>query len=313
MKRLQRLASAVLVLILLASLIGCTKTPQSQPSTNPAPQAQSTSITVRDAMGRDITLKQKAERIVSIAPSNTEILFALGLDKAVVGVTDWCDFPAEVKQKEKVGDFSKPSVEKIVSLKPDLVLVASLHKETVEQLEKLGIPCFVLNAKTIAEVEAEIKAVGKLAGAEKAADDLVVQMEQKKKSITDKLATLADKDKPVVYYEIWNDPITTGGPGSFHHELITLAGGINVAANSGTNYPTFSLESLIAAKPQIMIYGHGTQTKEEVMKRAGWQSMPFMKDSKIYMVDENIVARPGPRIIDALEIIAKTIHPELVK
>ncbi len=162
-------------------------------------------------------------------------------------------------------------------------------------------------------MEAEIKAVGKLAGAEKAADDLVANMEQKQKTITDKLAGLADKDKPVVYYEVWHDPIMTGGPGSFHHELITLAGGINVAANTDKSYPTLSLESLIAGKPQIMMYGHGAQAKDEVQKRPGWESMPFAKDGKIYLVDENVVSRPGPRIIDGLEIIAKTLHPELVK
>lgn len=309
MKMSRRLALFLMVATLIASLIGCARTP----TTNPPAPVQETKITVTDGMARQVTVAKKAERIISLAPSNTEILFALGLDKSVVGVTDICDFPAEAKQKEKVGGFSKPSVEKIISLKPDLVIAASLHKDTVEQLEKSSIPVYVANAKTIAQVEEEIKAIGKLSGVDQKANDVVTAMESKKKSITDKLANLAEKDKPVVYYEVWGEPITTAGPGSFHHELITLAGGVNVAAKSESSYPNYSLESLISAQPQIMIYGHGAQTKDEVLKRAGWGSMPFVKGGKVFLVDENTISRPGPRTIDALEMIAKVIHPDLVK
>ncbi|MDP3486553.1 MAG: cobalamin-binding protein [Bacillota bacterium] len=270
-------------------------------------------ITVTDDMGREVSLPKAALRIVSLAPANTEFLFALGLGDKIVGVTDWCNFPQEVSSKEKVGGFSKPSVEKIVSLKPDLVVAASLHKDVVEQLEILKIPVIVLNAKSISEVLANADLLGKVTGATKAANDVKSRINAILKQVDDKVKTLSAEQRPVVYYEVWHDPIMTAGPNTFINELITRAGGINLAASAPTNYPTYSLEELLARQPEVMFYGHAVETVEQVLARTNWKSIPAISNERVYLVNEDIILRAGPRIGEGLLELAKHLHPGLWK
>ncbi|KAF0194719.1 MAG: iron complex transport system substrate-binding protein [Bacillota bacterium] len=270
-------------------------------------------ITVTDDMGREVNLPKAAERIVSLAPTNTEFLFALGLGDKTVGVTDWCNFPQEVSSKEKVGGFSKPSVEKIVSLKPDLVVAASLHKDVVEQLEILKIPVIVLNAKSISEVLANADLLGKVTGAGKAADEVKSRINTILKQVDDKVKTLSAEQKPVVYYEVWHDPIMTAGPNTFINELLTRAGGINLAVGAPTNYPTYSLEELLARQPEVMFYGHAVETVEQVLARTNWSSIPAIGNARVYLVNEDLILRAGPRIGEGLLELAKHLHPGLWK
>ena len=299
---MKKALTLVLVMALISTLSACSSLSVFQKA-----------ITVTDDMGREVSLPKAALRIVSLAPTNTEFLFALGLGDKVVGVTDWCNFPQEVSSKEKVGGFSKPSVEKIVSLKPDLVVAASLHKDVVEQLDILKIPVIVLNAQSINDVLANADLLGKVTGATKAANDVKGRINTILKQVDDKVKTLSAEQRPVVYYEVWHDPIMTAGPNTFINELITQAGGVNLAVSAPTNYPTYSLEELLARQPEVMFYGHAVETVEQVLVRTNWNSIPAISNARVYLVNEDLILRAGPRIGEGLLELAKHLHPGLWK
>lgn len=299
---MKRLISLLLSALLVVSLSGCSIISRG---------AQD--ITVIDDMGREISLAKSPERIVSLGPTNTEFLFALGLGEKVVGVTDICNYPPEAATKAKVGGFGKPSIESIVSLKPDLVVAASLHKEVVEQLMALGTPVIVLNAQTIDDILKNADLLGEATGATKAAADVKQHITSLLTQVDDKVKSLSEKDRPVVYYEVWHDPIMTAGPNTFINELITRAGGTNLAANAQANYPTYSLEELLARQPEVMFYGHAVETVDQIVVRTNWGSIPAIVSHRVYLVDEDLVLRAGPRIGEGLLELAKHLHPELWK
>lgn len=270
-------------------------------------------IIVKDDLGREVSLPKTPGRILSIAPTNTELLFALGLGDKTVGVTDICNYPLEAGTKEKIGDFAQPSVEKIVSLKPDLVLAASLHKTVVEQLEQLKIPVIVLDALTINEVFENIDMLGKATGATKEASALKLSIESALKQVDDKVKTLGAEGRPLVYYEVWYDPIMTAGANTFIDELITRAGGVNMAHDAATKYPTYSLEELLARKPEVMFYGHAVENVEQIKARANWGTIPFVSEDQVYLINEDLILRAGPRIGLGLIELSKRLHPDLWK
>lgn len=273
-------------------------------------------LTVKDQMDREVVIEKEPERIISIAPSNTEILFTLGLGDKVVGVTDFCDYPEEAKQKEKVGGFSDPNMEKVLSLKPDLVLATIMHEQPVRMLEELNIPVLVLNPKTIEEVFDALLLVGKVTNREDSAKELVDSLEARMKAIEEKVSSIPEDQRPKVFYELWPSPITSAGPGTFVHDLIEKAGGINVASDASKPYPEYSQEMIIEKNPDIIIFSHmgsSQQSKEDIINRPGWEDIKAVKEDKIYYVDENIVQRPTPRLIEGLEEFAKIIHPEIFK
>jgi len=294
----------VLALLLIISLSGCAQINFFQ---------DQEIITVTDDMGREINLTKIPTRIVSIAPSNTEFLFALGLDEKIVGVTDICNYPVVAAEKERVGGFAEPSVEKIIELKPELVVAASLHQAVVEQLDQLNIPVIVLNAQNIQQILDNIEMLGKATGATEAAEALMEQITEDIKLVDDKVKTLIENDKPLVYFEVWHDPIMTAGPNTFINELITRAGGINIAADAPTDYPVYSLEDLIARQPEVMIYTHGVEAVEQIKSRPNWESVLALKYGRVYLVEEDLVLRPGPRIAKGLMEISMKLHPDLWK
>lgn len=271
-------------------------------------------ISVQDDFGRTIKLQMVPERIVSLAPAHTEILFALGLGNRVVGVTDYCDYPAEVKKKTRVGGYMDPNLEKIVALNPDLVVADSLNQEVVNQLDKANIQVLALNPNDIKGVMTAIAKIGKATGSEKEAKDLAARIQRQINDVVGKTKGILPGDKPRVYYEIWNEPLMAAGPGTVINDLIELSGGINVAGDAAKEYPEYSMEVLIKKDPQIMIhsYGHGTEAPSgRIGDRPGWQGMSCIRDKRIYSVDANLVTRPGPRIGIALQELARIIHPEL--
>ncbi|MBT9134347.1 MAG: Vitamin B12-binding protein [Firmicutes bacterium] len=297
---MRRIAFVSLIVVLAFALSGCAVLNVLQPS-----------IVVTDDLGREIRLERAARRIVSLAPSNTEMLFALGIEDKVVGVTDICDYPAQAATKEKVGSFGTPSVEKIVSLKPDLVLAASLHKTVGEQLTALGIPVIVLNAESIQGVLDNADLLGRVTGATRGTAQLKRQISADLNAVDERVKALTNEQRPLVYYEVWSNPIMTAGPNTFLHELITRAGGINLGATATTNWPTLSLEELLSRQPQVMFYGHATETVEQIKQRPDWGSIPALRDGRVYLVDENLILRPGPRIGQALRLLSAQLHPDL--
>ncbi len=297
---MKRLLLVSLILVLTLALSGCAALNILQPN-----------IVVTDDLGREVRLERVARRIVSLAPSNTEMLFALGIEEKVVGVTDICDYPAGATAKEKVGSFATPSVEKIVGLRPDLVVAASLHRTAGEQLAALGIPVIVLNAESIQGVLANAELLGRVAGAERGAQRVKRQINDDIRIVDERLKTVTNEQRPLVYYEVWSSPIMTAGPNTFLHELITRAGGINLGATAATDWPTLSLEELLTRQPQVMVYGHAAETVEQVKQRPDWGSIPALRDGRVYLVDENLILRPGPRIGQGIRLLSSRLHPDL--
>lgn len=271
-------------------------------------------ITVKDDVGRRVTITKEPQKIISTAPSVTEILFALGLGEKVVGVSTFCNYPEEAKTKEKIGTFQSPNIEKILSLKPDLIVATGgVQRQVVEKIEQLGIPIFVSYPRTLEDVIKSIYTIGRICGAEKNAKDLGFDLKLRIAKVTSKVAKA--KSKPKVFFELWHEPLMSAGPGSFIDDLIKKAGGINIVGSVKSAYPIFSLEQLVKEDPDIIIGAESSMGGNplEISKRPGWNNLKAVKNQKIYTINDDIVFRSGPRLVSALEIIAKYLHPELFK
>jgi iron complex transport system substrate-binding protein len=293
-------------IVLLSLLAAC-------PS--PTEEEASLPVEVTDQLGRLIQLDEVPQRIVSLAPSNTEILFALGLGDRVVGVTEYCDYPPEAEGKPSVGGFSTPNIEEVVALSPDLVLATSIHEKSIPQLEDRGLTVFALNPKTLDEVLESITLVGEISGKDEEASTLVAEMRDRIEAVTDETANLPESQRLTVFYVTWHDPLKTAGSGTRHDELIAKAGGINVAGEL-TGYADISLEAVLEANPQVIIAGVGMGSGEDltlqfVNTEPRLENVDARINNRVYSIDVDLAGRPGPRIVDALEQFAEFIHPEV--
>lgn len=279
-------------------------------------------VIVRDDFGFYVTVKKYPKRIVSLAPSNTEILFALGVGNRVVGVTDYCDYPPEaVKLKEEgkivsIGGFSTINVEKVIALKPDLVVGAYGNGlGNIEAIKKFGIPVICFNPKNLRQVMRDIWILGVVTGAKRNATKLIRWMEDKIASI-EKIVKRA-RDRPRVIHILWNDPIWVSGRGTFVDELIRLAGGINAVNKRG--WTVISKEELLRLNPDVIIVNSGSGMSSEgrnilyewVLHDPVLSNLKAVKNGRVYVVDADIVSRPSYRLVYALEDFARFIHPEL--
>ncbi len=264
-----------------------------------------------DDYGRTIRLDSVPERIVSVAPTPTELLFAVGAGALVVGVDDYSDFPAEVADLPRVGNYTL-NTEVIVALQPDLVVSGDLVPlPQLELLEDLGIPFVILATRTIEDVMKDIRLVGILTGHVEEANELADGLEARIDAVTEKTLA-ADVVRPRVYIEYF--PYWTYGPGSFGNDLIALAGGVNIAENTTSEYPMVSDEFIIAQDPEVIVYTVGymtTTTAEDIAAREGWDGITAVTEDNILPIDDNIISRYGPRIVDGLEELAALLHPEL--
>ena len=274
--------------------------------------------TVVDDFGRSVTLPNVPQRIVSLAPSNTEILFALGLGSKVVGVTEFCDYPPKVLERVKKGDiaviggFADPSIERIVASSPDLVLAGtSLQEKVVKDLEEKGITVIALDPKKVDQILADIRLVGEACGKLEEAENLIDEMQRVIDAVVSKTENVTYR--PRVYYEVWYEPLYTIGPGTWQSELIKMAGGVNIFADAKEAYPIVSAEAVIERNPEIIVVpiGYMGGVEEDFEKRPGWSAISAVKNGRIYEIDENTVIRPGPRIIQGLQQLAKFIHPDI--
>lgn len=305
-----------LLIILFAMIIligfGCAQQPVKKPEVKPK-VSESYPMTVTDSTGRKVTIKSKPKRVISLAPSNTEILFALNAGKSVVGDTTYCDYPKAAKNITKVGGFTDPNVEKIVELKPDIVFGSgTLQSEFVSKLESLEIPVFLVDTKSLTEVMQNVETMGTILDKMPEAVVVTGKMRAKINDIESKLHNT--KDRPLVFYEVYNEPLITAGPKTFVNDLITRAKGKNAGAAVKAEYPQFSLEKLIEMNPDVYIAVEGTNWKPGNIKtRPGWDKIDAVVNDKISIVNDDLVSRPGPRIIYGFEQIAKAIHPEVFK
>jgi len=307
----------LLILVMAISITGCQKTVDIQANNQASGQPAAFPMSITDDLGRQVSLPAAPQRIVSLAPSNTEMLFYLGLGDRVVGDTTYCDYPEEAKQVAKVGGFKDPSLEKIVSLKPDLVLATGMHAELIKSMEDAGLTVIVLKPNTIEEIINSIQLIGRVAGVENKAITLTNGLKDRVNAVSQKVAAVSPAQKPTVYYELWDEPIMSVGKNSLIGEIIRLAGGNNIADNSAEQYPQLSEEVIIARNPQIMLnsYGHDAKiiTAAEIATRKGWKDVAFVKSGRIYTIDSDRLTIAGPRIVEGLEQMAAYLHPELFK
>ena len=292
----------ILFIVLSLTLAACAS---AQPAQGP--------LKFTDGLGREVSLRGPAQRVVSLAPSNTEILFAVGAGKQVVGRDEFSDYPPEAKSLQSVGgSMGQYSTEAVVALKPDLVLAAEINApELVKQLEDLGLTVYYLkNPKTLEEMYGNLDIVGQLTGHDTAG--LVDSLKKRVQAVDEKVMPLSSR--PSVFYEIdATDPAKpyTYGPGSFGDLLIARAGGFNIGNQLSDPYPQMSLEQIVVSNPGIILLGDsmwGT-TAEAVKGRPGWEGIEAVKSGNILPFDDNLVSRPGPRLVDGLEQLARIFHP----
>lgn len=275
--------------------------PSSRPRTRPAPPA----------------------RIVSLAPNITEILFALGVGDRVVGVTEWCDYPPQARTRPKVGGYIDFSLERVVGLRPDLVIGAhGIPLERLHRLEELGIPVVAENPTTFAEVMEQIERLGWVVGARERAREIVARMRRDIREVTGRVENLPPERRPRVMYGSWEAPVFLAGPGTFIDEAIRLAGGVNIAADAGKPWPVgYSIEKIVAHDPQIIVRGYNptkglsmgerARTIEQLRNDPVWGTITAVRTGRVCWVDENLLVRPGPRLTQGLKVLARCIHPEL--
>ncbi len=274
-------------------------------------------VTVTDDMGDKITINEKPERIISLAPANTEVLFALDLEEKIVGVTTYANYPREAKAKEKIGTITEPNLEKIVSLEPDLIVANAVNKlETVKRLRELGYKVVGYDAETVNDAISVIKQVGKITDRENKAQRIVTDMYLQLAEIKDLVdSKLKDCSRPKVFYEIWNQPLYTAGKNTFINDIINIAGGINIGAEAKGEWPQFSLEKLLLENPDIYISSpHSAPHKvtvESIKNRDNYKSLAAIKKDRVYIVNQDIISRASPRIVKGLKEIVKAIFPDL--
>ncbi len=271
-------------------------------------------LTVKDDQGTSVTFASKPTHIVSLVPSSTEILYAIGAGDDLAAGTQYDDYPPAAKSKALIKGL-KPSLEVVTAYHPDLVLATpSNAADLIQQLRTLHIPVVYLDAHDFSGVYHDIDLVGLIVDAVPAAQKTVAGMQQQVSKVTTK--TAATTGKPRVFIELdASDPtkIFSVGPGSFIDAIVTMAGGSNIAHDAKSQYPQLGLEALVAADPQIIILNDTAYgaTAAGVAKRPGWSTLSAVKDQKVYPIDDNLVSRPGPRLAEGLLAMAKLIHPEL--
>ena len=269
-----------------------------------------------DGFDREFTLEVPVERIVSLAPSNVEVLFAIGAGDLVVGRDDTTDFPEEALEIESIGStWGELNTEVITAMEPDVVLGAGLTSpEQISQLEELGIPVFVLeNPSDFEGLYDNLEIAGKLTGHEAEAQALIVSLDERVEAVEQKM----EGAEPVtVFYEVdGTDPAApwTAGAGTFHDYVITQTGGENIAADI-EYYNTLSAEEIIAADPDVIVFAEGPwvpTTAESIGERPGWDVLSAVTNGQVYGIDTNWFDRPGPRLVNALETMAEYLHPEV--
>ena len=265
--------------------------------------------TISDDLGRTVTIPHPLARIVSLAPNVTEIIYALGVDSILAGVTDYCDYPPQATLKPHMGGIINPNIETIVGTRPDLVLmsVEGNSRLDCEKLEKLSIPVVATNPRTIDGVMKSILDIGKITGASQTADRLVAELRSRRDSI---LATTTQLRRPRVLVIFSLTPLMVAGSSSFINDLITDAGGSNIGAMGKGSYPIFSREEILSLQPEKIILTSDIAVSSEKLLQQfpEWRTLDVLRDGAISSIDASIISRPGPRVVQAIAELARIIH-----
>ena len=317
MKPYQIVLAVVIVLIALV-FADCRKRDSESTSPSPVTSIQG-DITFSDARNKSITLRHSAIKIVSLLPSITEYLFELDRGHLLIGRSDWCRYPAEALEVEVVGGLDKAVDERLVALKPDAVLVSKMMRdEQVQHLESLGLTVIVFDHQNWDTVLRDLEMLGKILGAEGDIKTLTSWLERKRQSVQDELESL-ENSTPVsaaVLYSL--KPLYTAGAGTFVDELITLCGGSNVASDLSSPWPTLSMEGLLQKQPDVLLVsteaapvGELPDNIQALATDPVWSQLAAIQNNRVYILDGDTLAVPGPRQVVALAQIAAALHPEL--
>jgi iron complex transport system substrate-binding protein len=274
-------------------------------------------LTITDNLGREITIEKEPERIVSLAPSITETLFALGLDDKIVGVTDYCDYPEEASLKPRVASFTKPNLEKLVSVEPDLILAESIHEtEVVPSLEELDLTVIVINDPSIEQILNNMLLIGKVTNVNQNARKLVDELSSRISAVTGPITELPESSLPRIIHIMWDTPLYCTGGNTYMNDMFECAGGINIYTTEFEGPKEVSLEDIVDKNPEIMlITGMGTNGERiynNIKNEERLRTTDAIINDKIYRLsDSSLIERSGPRIVDGIEELAVLIHPEI--
>ncbi len=305
-KNKKAIAAALFLLILFLLTAGCA--PEYQEGEHEA------TVVVEDYKGRSVEIPEDPQRIISLSPGNTEIAYALGLEDRLVGVTDYCNYPPEAEDKTSIGGFQDPNMEKIVEMEPELVLAGSMHEDEVFKLEDLGISVLALVPETLEDIFETLEMVAVATGNTEEYHGLEEDLSDRLDEVKEAVEGIPEEERVRVYYEVYSDPVMSAGEGSLVHEVVTTAGGLNIFSDIAERYPQVSQEKILEEQPQVILFPdyHGTadMLAGEMGDRPGWESLPAIEEERIYAVDDDVFARPGPRLIDAVEMAAEIFYPE---
>ena len=269
---------------------------------------------VVDETGRVVRVPTRIERIITLAPSLTEIVYALGLEDRLVGVTNQCDYPPAAQQKQRVGDVINPNLEMIVELKPDVVLGSKVDNlsKTVEAIKHLGVPLYGLYPTTVQGVLDSIRHIAELAGVAERGEALAGRLQAQLRELQTRLEQTSTA-KPRLLFVVWVDPLIVVGGGTFLSDALTQAGGISVSAGLRGNWPRLSLEEVVELDPDFLVLprSHGLNTRmANLSQRKPWNRLRAVRQNRVIWIDAAI-ERPGPRIVAVIEQLAQALHPQL--
>jgi len=272
-------------------------------------------LTLRDEVGRTVSFSFPPKRIVSLAPNITEILFALGLDEEIVGVSIHCNYPEKARRKVPVGSYIRLDYERIVHLNPDLVIAtgAGNTREMVDRLEKLGFCTFVIFPKKLDAILQSIGLLGQVTGRQGEASLITNEMKRRRQRV---IELTQGRARPKTFLQIGEAPVVTVGRGSFGNDLIRLAGGENVAGNEKERYPRLGIEEILRRAPEVILVSSMNPKRDfakGIEEWSQWKTIPAVEKGRVHLIDSDLIDRPSPRIIDGLEEIARFLHPERFK
>nr|WP_231927045.1 cobalamin-binding protein [Dehalococcoides mccartyi] len=312
-------AGVFLSLVLLLGLVGGCKTADdtNPDDENPVVTEVTYPLTVTDQLGRIVTILSEPQTIVSLSPSNTETIYAMGFEDKLVGVTTYCNYPEAAKDKPKVGGFSNVDAEAVTAIGPDIILASNIHASTViPQLEQLGLTVIAISPDNLEDVLASIELIGKCLNQVKKANSLVDSMQTRIDAVTSKVKNLSESQKPRVLYIVWHEPLMSVGSTAFITGLITAVGGVSITADSAEAYPTIGLETVLGANPQVVVVGTGMGSGADapllfIQDEPRLANIDARINGNIYSINTDLIGRTGPRIVEALEQLAKMLHPEI--
>jgi iron complex transport system substrate-binding protein len=318
---MKKIVSLLFVMLLAVGvMIGCSNATKEESASNTKETKEAATqafpVTITDGSGEKVTIEKEPKKIVSVIPSNTEIAFALGLGDKIVGVSDYDTYPQETKDIEKIGGLEM-NTEKIVSLKPDLVLAHSSNdvEGGVKQLKEMGLTVLVVNdAQNFDQVYDSIEMIGKATGESENAAAVVADMQAKLKDVEEKAKAVTVDERKKAFIEVSPVPeIYTPGKNTFMDEMLQIIGADNVAGDL-EGWAKMDEESIVAANPDVIITTHGYRTKEpisEVLKRSGWENVTAIKNKQVYNINSDLVDHPGPRLVEGVEELGKAIYPDI--